>query len=163
MTTHSELHALRSRRPQLSRHNNLTPLRTTLHDKPQHTITSPPNRQPIQQLIPQALALSHRRETPILHLCRIQGHTVLREFEPLLNQRSEFANPSSLLAENFLCVRCPDDDVGDGRCDPNFDTGVAFFGEFALEEFVEFGVEDAVGDKFALFGAGGGGMLVGVG
>jgi hypothetical protein len=37
-----------------------------------------------------------------------------------------------------------DDDVGDGRCDADLDAGVAFLGEFTLEEFVEFGVKYTV-------------------
>lgn len=42
---------------------------------------------------------------------------------------------------------CADDDFGAGGRDADFAACVALFGEFAGEEFVEFGKEDAVGDK----------------
>jgi len=87
-----------------------------------------------------------------LHLCRIQADAVLRELEPFLDEGSELADAAALLSEHFLGVRGADDDVGDGGCDADFNAGVAFFCEFALEEFVEFGVEDTVGNKLAAFG-----------
>jgi len=37
-----------------------------------------------------------------------------------------------------------DDDIGDGGSNTDFDAGVAFFGEFTLEEFVQFGEEDTI-------------------
>jgi hypothetical protein len=49
-----------------------------------------------------------------------------------------------LLAEHFLRMRGTDDDVGNGGSDADFDARVAFFGQFTLEEFVQFGVEDSV-------------------
>jgi hypothetical protein len=39
------------------------------------------------------------------------------------------------------------DDVGDGGSDADFDTRIALFCEFALEELVKFGVENAVYDR----------------
>lgn len=147
-----ELHRLGSRRPQLPRHHNLAPLRSTLHDKPQYTIARPPDRQAIQQLVPQALALRHSTQPAILHLCRVERHGVLWELESLLNKAGEFADAATLLAKDILGVRGADDDIGDGRSDTDFDAGVAFLGEFALEKFVEFGVEDAVRDELALLG-----------
>jgi hypothetical protein len=37
-----------------------------------------------------------------------------------------------------------DDDVGDGGSDADLDAGVTLLGKLALEEFVEFGIEDTV-------------------
>jgi len=88
-----------------------------------------------------------------LHLRRVQADTVLGELEPFLNEGGEFADATALLSEHFLGVRGADDNVGDGGGDADFNAGVAFFCEFALEEFVEFGVEDTVGYKLAAFGA----------
>ena len=47
------------------------------------------------------------------------------------------------------CSRSPTD-VGDGWSNADLDTRVTLFSEFALEEFVQFGIEDAVGNKFPL-------------
>jgi hypothetical protein len=41
-------------------------------------------------------------------------------------------------------MRRADDDIGDCGSDANFYAGVTFFGEFTLEEFVEFGVENTI-------------------
>jgi hypothetical protein len=46
-----------------------------------------------------------------------------------------------------LRVACTDDDFGAGGGDADFAACVALFGEFTGEEFIEFGEEDAVGDK----------------
>lgn len=153
-STHSEFHALGSCGPELSRHDNLTTLRAALHDEPQNTIACPPDGQAVEQLISQALALSHGAQTSVLNLRGVQADAVLRELEALLDQARELADPASLLAEHFLGVGCADDDVGDGGSDADFDAGIAFFGELALEKFIEFGVEDTVGDELALLGAG---------
>ena len=46
-----------------------------------------------------------------------------------------------------------DDDVGDGGGDADLDARVTFLGQLALEELVELGVEDTVGDEFSPLGA----------
>lgn len=43
-------------------------------------------------------------------------------------------------------------DIGDGGSNSDFDTRIAFLGEFALEELVQLGVEDTVGNELALLG-----------
>lgn len=54
-----------------------------------------------------------------------------------------------MLAENFLCVGGSNDDIGDGRCNSDFDAGVSFLRKFALEELVQFGVEDTICDELS--------------
>jgi hypothetical protein len=77
-----------------------------------------------------------------------------------LDEGCEFADTSSLLAENFLCVGGADDDISDllgvsftskGRgkvtcCGgyAHFNTGVALLSKFSLEELVQFRKEDAI-------------------
>ena len=85
-----------------------------------------------------------------MNLGGVQGDGVLWEFEALLDEGGEFADAATLLAEDFLCVRCADDDVGDGWGDADLDAGVTFLGEFALEEFVQLGVEDTVCEERVL-------------
>lgn len=45
-------------------------------------------------------------------------------------------------------------DVGDGGSNADFDARVALFSEFALEELVQFGVEDTVSNELSLLGNG---------
>ena len=65
-------------------------------------------------------------ETTVLDLSGVERYGVLRELEALLDEGGEFADSASLLAENFLCVGCADDDVGNGRSNSDFDARVSF-------------------------------------
>ena len=69
---------------------------------------------------------------------------MLGELEALLDQGSELANAAALLSQNLLGVCGADDDIGDGGSDADFDAGVALLSQFALEEFVQLGVENTV-------------------
>lgn len=53
------------------------------------------------------------RETTVLDLGSVEGDGVFGELEPLLDERSEFADSSSLFAKNLLCMCGSNDDVGD--------------------------------------------------
>merc|ERR1712230_17785 len=72
--------------------------------------------------------------------------------ESLLDERGEFADSSTLFAQDFLGVCRPDDDVGDCRRDSNFNAGVALLGQLALEELVQLGIENTVGNELASLG-----------
>src|SRR5271156_5689568 len=106
----SKLHRLCSSSSQLATNNNLTPLRPTLHNKPQNTITSPTNCQSSKKLISQTLTLSNSTQSPLLYFFSIQFYTSLLELESFLNERCEFADSSAFVAEDVLCVCCADDD-----------------------------------------------------
>lgn len=151
--TYSELHGLGTSGPELAADNNLTTLGAALHDEPQHTVACPPDGETIEQLVPQALTLCDGGETTVLNLCSVEGDGVLGELEALLDQAGEFADAAALLAEDFLGVCGADDDVGDGGCDADLDARVALLSELTLEELVELGVEDTVGDELATLGA----------
>jgi hypothetical protein len=131
-----ELHALGTSSTELSRNNNLTTLCTALHDESEDTIASPPDRETVEEFVSEGLALSDGGETTVLDLGGVEGDGVFGKFESLLDEGGEFANSSSLLAENFLGVGCADDDVGDGRSDTDFDTRVSFLCQFTLKELI---------------------------
>lgn len=92
-------------------------------------------------------------ETTVLDLGGVEGDAVLWELESLLDEGGEFANAASLLSEDFLGVSGADDDVGDGWCDTDFDTRVSLLSQLALEELVQFGVENTIGDELSALGA----------
>lgn len=141
---YSELHALGTRSPKLATDHDLATLGTALHDEAQDTIARPTDGKTIEQLVSQGLALRDGGQTTVLDLGSVEGDRVLWELEALLDERGEFANAASLLAEDFLCVCRADNDIGDGWSDADFDTGVTFLSEFALEELVQLGVENTV-------------------
>lgn len=43
-------------------------------------------------------------------------------------------------------------DIGNSGSDADLDSGVAFLSKLTLEELVQFGVENAIGDKLPLLG-----------
>jgi len=148
----SELHALCSSSTQLARNNHLATLGTALHDESQHTVACSSHGQTVQQLVSERFALGDGRETAVLDLGGIEGNAVLGELESLLDERGEFADSSTLFAQDFLGVCRPDDDVGDCRRDSNFNAGVALLGQLALEELVQLGIENTVGNELASLG-----------
>lgn len=142
--TYSELHGLGTSSTELSRNNNLATLGTRLHDKAEDTIAGPADGKTVEKLVAEGLALSDGGQTTVLNLGGVERNGVLGELEALLDERGEFADATTLLSENLLCVGGADDDVGDSGGDADLDTGVTFLSELALEELVQFGVEHTV-------------------
>lgn len=71
-------------------------------------------------------------------------------------------DPPALLTKNLLGVGGADDDVGDSGGHADLDTGVALLGQLALEELVQLGVEDTVGDELSALGQVGAGISHGL-
>ena len=151
--TVGELHGLGTSGTELSRDDDLATLGAGLHDEAEDTIAGTTNGQAVEQLVAERLALGDGGETAVLDLGGVQGDGVFGELESLLDEGGELADAATLLAENLLGVGGADDDVGDGGGDAHFDAGVAFLGEFALEELVQFGVENTVSDELSSLGA----------
>ena len=59
---------------------------------------------------------------------------------------------ATLLTEDLLGVCSADDDVRDGGGDADLDTRVTLLSELTLEELVELGVENTVGDELSALG-----------
>jgi hypothetical protein len=148
-----ELHGLGTGSTKLTGDNNLTTLGTRLHDETEDTIAGTSNGETVEELVSEGLALSDGGETAVLDLGGVEGDGVLGELESLLDERGELANAAALLTENLLGVGGSDDDVGNGGGDADLDAGVTLLSELALEELVELGVEDTVGDELSPLGA----------
>jgi hypothetical protein len=148
-----ELHGLGTGSTKLTGDNNLTTLGTRLHDETEDTIAGTSNGETVEELVSEGLALSDGGETTVLDLGGVEGDGVLGELESLLDERGELANAAALLTENLLGVGGSDDDVGNGGGDADLDAGVTLLSELALEELVELGVEDTVGDELSPLGA----------
>ena len=103
-----ELHGLGTSSTQLSGNNNLATLGTTLHDESENTIACTTDGKTVEELVSEGLALGDGGETTVLDLGGVKGDGVFGELESLLDEGCEFADSSSLLAENFLCVGCAD-------------------------------------------------------
>ena len=148
-----ELHGLGTGGTELAGDDNLAALGAALHDEAEDTIAGTADGQTVEQLVAEGLALSDGGQTAVLDLGGVQGDGVLGELEALLDERGELTDAAALLAEDLLGVGGADDDVGDGRGDADLDAGVTLLSELALEELVELGVEDTVGDELSPLGA----------
>lgn len=148
-----ELHGLGTGGTELSGDDDLATLGARLHDESENTIAGTTDGQTVEQLVAERLALSDGRQTTVLDLGGVQGDGVLGELEALLDQGGELADAAALLTENLLGLGGSDNDVGDGGRDADLDARVTLLSEFALEELVELGVEDTVGDELSPLGA----------
>jgi hypothetical protein len=104
---------------------------------------APTDGQTTQQLVAERLALRHSGQAPILDLFGVELDGALGEFEPLLDERGELADPAALLAEDLLGVGGADDDFRPGVRYADLAARVALRGQLAHEELGQFGVEDA--------------------
>ena len=148
-----ELHALGTGGTELARDDNLAALGAGLHDEAEDTIAGTADSQAVEELVAERLALSDGGETAVLDLGGVQRDRVLGELEALLDEAGELTDAAALLAQNLLGVCGADDDVGDGGRDADLDAGVTLLSELALEELVQLGVEDTVGDELSPLGA----------
>lgn len=149
----SELHRLGTGGTEFAGDDDLATLGTRLHNEAENTVTGTTNGETVKKLVAERLALRNGRETTVLDLSGVEGDGVLGELEALLNEGSELADAATLLAENLLGVGGADDDVGNGRGDANLDARVSLLSELALEELVELGIEDTIGDELSPLGA----------
>ena len=147
-----ELHGLGAGSAQLTRDNNLATLGAGLHDEAEDTVARAADGETVEELVAEGLALGDGGETAVLDLGGVEGDGVLGELEALLDEGGELADAAALLTENLLGVRGADDDVGHSGGDADLDAGVALLGQLALEELVELGIEDAVGDELPALG-----------
>ena len=152
-TTYSELHGLGTGSAQLAGDDNFATLGTRLHDETEDTVACSADGKTVEELVSEGLALGDSGETTVLDLGGVERDGVLGELEALLDERGELTDAATLLSEDLLCVGGADDDVGDGGCDADLDTGVTLLSELALEELVQLGVEDTVGDELSPLGA----------
>lgn len=148
-----ELHALGTGSTELTRDDNLTTLGARLHDESEDTIAGTSDGETVEELVAEGLALGDGGETTVLDLGGVERDGVFGELESLLDEGGELADAATLLTENLLGVGGSDDDVGNGGGDANLDAGVTLLSEFSLEELVELGVEDTVGDELSSLGA----------
>ena len=65
---------------------------------------APANSKTTEKLVAQALTLSNGGQATVLNLFSVKLKGVVREFEPLLDERGQLANPTTLLTQNLLGV-----------------------------------------------------------
>lgn len=148
-----ELHGLGTGSTELTGNDDLATLGAGLHDEAQDTIAGTTDGETVEELVAERLALGDGGQTTVLDLGGVEGNAVLGELEALLNQAGELADAATLLTEDLLGVGGTDDDVGDGGGDADFDAGVTLLGQLALEELVQLGVENTIGDELSPLGA----------
>lgn len=147
----NELHGLGTGTAELSGDNNLATLGTRLHDVADNTVAGTTDGNTVKELVLEGLALSNSAETAEGDLLGVQLNGVLGELETLLDQGGQLADAATLDTENLLSLGGTDDDLSAGGGDADLDTRVTLSSELALEELVQLGVENTIGDELFFF------------
>ncbi|ETV84921.1 hypothetical protein H257_02818 [Aphanomyces astaci] len=147
-----ELHGLGTLRAQLTRHDHFATLGTGFEHEAQHTHGGAAHGEAAQKLVLEGFGLSLRTQTAVGHAFGVEFHGAVGKVETLLHDRRQFADALALFAEHFLRLGGADDDFGAERGHAHFDAGIPIFSQLALQQLVEFGEEDTVGDELSLLG-----------
>lgn len=71
----------------------------------------PADGETVEELVPQTLTLGNSGETTVLNLLGVHLEGVFGEAETLLNESGKFADPTALLAQDFLGVGSTDNNL----------------------------------------------------
>jgi hypothetical protein len=150
--TISELHSLGTLSSELSGDNNLATLGGGLHDESDNTVASTTDGESSQELELEGFGLGLGTETTVLDALGVQFDGAIGETESLLDDTGQLTDAASVLSKDVLGSGRSDDDLGTVRSGADLDSGVTVFGKLRNEQFIEFGVEDTIGNKLALGG-----------
>jgi hypothetical protein len=150
--TVSELHTLGTLSSELSGDNNLATLGGGFHDESNNTVASTTDGESSQQLELEGFGLGLGTETTVLDSLGVQLDGTIGESESLLDNTCQFTNAASVLSENVLGSGRSDDDFGTVGGGADLNSSVTVFGKLRNEQFVEFGIEDTIGNELALGG-----------
>mmetsp|Transcript_33998 Transcript_33998/g.49269 ORF Transcript_33998/g.49269 Transcript_33998/m.49269 type:complete len:201 (-) Transcript_33998:91-693(-) len=148
--TITELHSLGTLSSQLSRNNDLNTLSVGLHDETDNSIASTTDGKSSKQLELETLGLGLSAQTTVGNTFSVQLNGSISEVKTLLHNTGQFTDALSLLSKHILGTGGADDDLGTVRGGTNLNSGVSILSELAGEKLVKLGVEDSVGDEFAL-------------
>ena len=148
--TVTELHGLTTLTADLTRDDAFATLATGFHNEADDTHSGTTDGELVDKLEAEGFALSHSAEATVLDAINEDGEATLLVLEALLDEGHEFAHAAALVTEDFAGLGGLDDDFDTVGGDAVFNTGEAIFGEFALEEFVEFSEVDTVTDDLSL-------------
>ena len=71
----------------------------------------PADCETVEELVPQTLTLGNSGETTVLNLLGVHLEGVFGKAETLLNESGKFADPTALLAQDFLGVGSTDNNL----------------------------------------------------
>ena len=166
-----ELHGVGTLLTQLSRHNDLATLRSSLQSAADHSVRRTTHGKTGQKLVLESLRLNLRAQTALHHTLSVQNDVVLVEAEsahqlsttplPLLDQGRQLVDATGVLANDLLRSGGTDDDLRLHGGLAHADSGVADLGQLAVEELgrsdlfrtiylVELGVEHSIGHTLVL-------------
>ncbi len=145
--TIDELHGLGALSSKLARDDDLAALSARLHDEAEDAVAGASHGQAADQLVTKRLGLGDGAKSPSRDFLGVELDRVLRKVESLLDDGREFTDASAFLAQDVLRPRRHDDDFGPRRRHSDLDAGVAVLGQLAGQKLVQFGFEDAIGDK----------------
>jgi len=147
--TVGKLHGLRTGGTKLSGDDNFAAFGVRFHNKAEDTVTSPADRETVEEFIPQTLALGNSRKAAVLDLLSVHLKGVFGEAETLLNESGQFTDPAALFTQDFLSMSCTNNNLGTSVGHSDIATRVSLLGKFAGKEIIELSAEDTIGDEFS--------------
>jgi hypothetical protein len=148
--TVTKLHGLATLTADLTRDDAFATLASGLHDEADDTHSGTADGELVDELEAERFGLSHGAEAAVLDAVNEEGETSGLVVEALLDEAHEFAHAAALVTKDFAGFGGLDDDFDAAGSDAVFNTSEAIFGEFALEEFIEFSEVDTVTDDLSL-------------
>lgn len=166
-----ELHGVGTLLTQLSRHNDLAALGSSLQSAADHSVRGTTHGQTSQKLVLESLGLNLRAQAALHHALSVQNDVVLVEAEstsytstpplPLLDQGRQLVDATGVLTNDLLGSGGTDDDLRLHGGLAHADSGVADLSQLAVEELegskpdwdiylVELGVEHSIGHTLVL-------------
>jgi len=150
--TIDELHRLGSLTAKLAGNHHFASLGAGLHDKPEDAIAGATNGETADEFVAERLGLSDGAKTAGRNLLGVELDCAIGIVEPLLDDRSEFANALAFVTQHILSPSRQDDDLRARRSHAHLDATVSVFRELTSEELVEFSLEDSILDELSLLG-----------
>jgi len=139
-----ELDGFGTRTSQLTRDDDLGTFSAILEDVAKDTVAGAAGGEASEESVADRFSLGDGAQGTVLDAFGEEYDVVFGEVESLLNLGFQFSDALALLAKDRLCFGGADDDLRFHGSDAYFDARVTICTKFALEKFVEFGIEDAV-------------------
>jgi hypothetical protein len=93
-----------------------------------------------EELVVKILSMGDGAEAAVDDLLCAELHAVLEEVEPLLHDRGELTDPTTLPADHVLGTRGADDDLLAHQCHVDLDARVSILGQLLGQHLIQLGV-----------------------
>jgi len=134
----------------LAAHRDLAATGAGLHDETDNAVAGTTDRQTLEELVLEGLALSHGAETTVHDALDVELDLTLTEAETLLDDGGKLTDALTVLTENSLGAGGTDDDLSASGSVADLNTSKALVAEHAGHELAKLAVENTICNKLPL-------------